>query len=250
MLTTRIIPCLDVDEGRVVKGIQFRSVIPAGNPVEMARDYAEQGADEIIFLDIGATCRKRDTLIGLVEAVSDQVFVPLTVGGGIRSIEDMRKILNAGADKVAVCTAAVNNPGLLCQGAGTFGSQCLVLSVDARKRNGRWNVFVNGGRQDTGIDTLDWVRTGEKMGAGEILLNSIDRDGTRQGYDLDLIRTVTRSVKIPVIASGGAGTPDDVFQAIQAGGADAVLVASLVHYRSCDIPALKKYLKKKGVPIR
>ena len=214
MLATRVIPCLDVDFGRVVKGIKFRDIRDAGDPVELAREYNRQGADEITFLDIGASARSRDTMVDVVERVSVVVFVPLTVGGGIRSVDDMRRILNAGADKVAVCTAALRHPDLLKEGANLFGSQCIVLSVDAQRAGDSWHAYARGGREDTGRDVLEWVREAEALGAGEILLNSIDRDGTREGYDLELVRRVCESVSIPVIASGGAGTPEQVSLAV------------------------------------
>lgn len=250
MLATRVIPCLDVDFGRVVKGIKFRDIRDAGDPVELAREYNRQGADEITFLDIGASARSRDTMVDVVERVSVVVFVPLTVGGGIRSVDDMRRILNAGADKVAVCTAALRHPDLLKEGARLFGSQCIVLSVDAQRAGDSWHAYARGGREDTGRDVLEWVREAEALGAGEILLNSIDRDGTREGYDLELLRRVCESVSIPVIASGGAGTPEQVSLAVIRGKADAVLLASLFHDGDYTVDDIKRHLRKTGVHVR
>ena len=250
MLATRIIPCLDVDNGRVVKGIKFKGIKDAGDPVELARMYNDQGADEITFLDIGASYKSREILLDVVEQVSREVFVPLTVGGGIRSTEDMRKILHAGADKVAMCTSAIKNPHLLSAGAEIFGSQCMVLSVDAKRCGNSWHAYINGGRIDSGLDVLEWVKQGEQMGAGEILLNSIDMDGTRQGYDLPLTRMVSESVNIPVIASGGAGTLEQIYEAVVKGKGEAVLLASLLHYREYEVADIKKYLQEKGVIVR
>lgn len=249
MLATRVIPCLDVDYGRVVKGIKFRDIRDAGDPVELAREYNRQGADEITFLDIGASARSRDIMADVVERVSGVVFVPLTVGGGIREVDDMRMILNAGADKVAVCTAALRRPGLIREGAAHFGSQCIVLSVDAQRTGDSWHAYVRGGREDSGRDVLEWVLEAEALGAGEILLNSIDRDGTREGYDLELIRRVSESVSIPVIASG-AGTPEQVSLAVTRGKADAVLLASLFHDGDYTVADIKRHLRKTGVHVR
>ena len=250
MLATRIIPCLDVDNGRVVKGIKFKEIKDAGDPVELAKMYNSQGADEITFLDIGASYRSREILLNVVEDVSKEVFVPLTVGGGIWSTEDMRKILNSGADKVALCTSAIKNPHLLSEGAEIFGSQCIVLSVDAKRTGDSWNAYINGGRVDMGLDVIEWVKRGEKLGAGEILLNSIDMDGTRNGYDLELTRTVSEIVNIPVIASGGAGSMQQIFEAVEKGRAEAVLLASLLHYGEYEVSDIKQYLEKKGVTVR
>lgn len=250
MLAVRIIPCLDVEDGRVVKGIKFKEIRDAGDPVELAKMYNDQGADEIVFLDIGATYRSRKTMIDVVEKVSSCVFVPLSVGGGIRTVDDMRALLNAGADKVSVCSAALKNPDLIARGAEIFGSQCIVLSVDAKRTGGSWHAYLQGGRQDSGIDALEWIREAEQLGAGEILLNSIDMDGTRSGYDLELTRTVSEMVSIPVIASGGAGNKKQILDAVQEGKADAVLIASLLHYRDYTIDDFKTYLKKEGVPVR
>lgn len=250
MVTIRIIPCLDVDNGRVVKGVKFADIRDAGDPVELAQLYNREGADEITFLDIGATYKSREILLEVVESVSRQVFVPLSVGGGIRSTDDMRKILQAGADKVSICSAAIRNPLLLSEGAKLFGSQCIVLSIDAKRVGDSWHAFLNGGRIDSGLDALEWAKKGEILGAGEILLNSIDQDGTRQGYDLELTRKVSESVNIPVIASGGAGVVDHMADAVIKGKADAILLASLLHDRQMGIQEIKKYLNKRGVKVR
>ncbi len=250
MLAIRIIPCLDVEDGRVVKGIKFKNIRDAGDPVELAALYNEQGADELTFLDIGASYQSREIMIEVVEKVSSQVFIPLTVGGGIREVTDMRRILNAGADKVAICTAAIKNPSLITDGAEKFGSQCIVLSIDAKRDGKSWYAFINGGRVNSGIDALEWAKKGERLGAGEILLNSIDMDGTKQGYDLDLTRKVSELVNIPVIASGGAGTMEQMYDAIVRGKADAVLLASLLHYGEYTVEDIKKFLKDKGVTVR
>jgi len=250
MLTVRVIPCLDVIDGNVVKGTKFKKIRYAGDPVELARLYNEQAADEIIFLDIGATYRSRKIMIDVVEKVSKAVFVPLTVGGGIQSVQDMRNLLQAGADKISICSAALQNPKIISDGARIFGSQCIVLSVDAKKVGASWHAFVKGGREDSGVDVLEWAKKGEELGAGEILLNSIDMDGTKAGYDLELTRKVSENVSIPVIASGGAGKLDQIFDAIKIGKADAVLIASLLHYRDYTVRDIKLYLKKKGIEIR
>ncbi len=250
--TVRIIPCLDVDNGRVVKGVNFKHIRDAGDPVELATLYNEAGADEITFLDIGATYKSREILLDVVEKVSRQVFVPLAVGGGIGSVDDMRRVLHAGADKVSVCSSAIKNPSLLTEGARVFGSQCIVLSIDAgRVGDGdRWHAYVNGGRVDSGVDALEWAKRGEALGAGEILLNSIDRDGTQQGYDLELTRRVSESVNIPVIASGGAGTMDHMKEAVEKGKADAVLLASLLHDKQMRLEDVKLELRNRGVNVR
>lgn len=250
MLATRIIPCLDVDNGRVVKGIKFKELKDAGDPVELAALYNQQGADELTFLDIGASYKSREIMIDVVERVSREVFIPFTVGGGIREVADMRGILKAGADKVAVCSAAIKNPSLITEGAKIFGSQCIVLSIDAKQYNDTWHAYLNGGRIDSGIDVLEWAKQGEKLGAGEILLNSMDKDGTREGYDLELNKRVSEMVNIPVIASGGAGTIEQMLEAIQIGKADAILLASLLHYGELTIKEIKEYLKNRGVCIR
>lgn len=250
MLATRIIPCLDVDNGRVVKGIKFKELRDAGDPVELAAMYNEQGADELTFLDIGASYKSREIMIEVVERVSSEVFIPLTVGGGIREVSDMRGILKAGADKVAVCSAAIKNPNLLTEGAKIFGSQCIVLSIDAKRSGNTWHAYLNGGRVDTGVDAIKWARQGEELGAGEILLNSMDMDGMKQGYDLELNHTVSNLVNIPVIASGGAGTLEQMFDAVDKGNADAVLLASLLHYGEYTVKDIKDYLRTKGVSVR
>ncbi len=250
MLTVRVIPCLDVIDGNVVKGTKFKKIRYAGDPVELARLYNEQAADEIIFLDIGATYRSRKIIIDVVEKVSKAVFVPLTVGGGIQSVQDMRNLLQTGADKISICSAALQNPKIISDGARIFGSQCIVLSIDAKKVGASWHAFVKGGREDSGVDVLEWAKKVEELGAGEILLNSIDMDGTKAGYDLELTRKVSENVSIPVIASGGAGKLDQIFDAIKIGKADAVLIASLLHYRDYTVRDIKLYLKKKGIEIR
>jgi len=250
MLAARVIPCLDVQDGRVVKGVRFRDLMDAGDPVDLAKMYNDQGADEIVFLDIAATARSRQTVLDIVEQVSRQVFVPLTVGGGIRSVSDVRLVLQAGADKVAVCSAALDRPELIAEAAETLGSQCVVLSIDAKRRGASWSAFRSGGREDTGVDALEWALRGERLGAGEILLNSIDRDGTREGYDIELLRRVSEAASIPVIASGGAGNLEQIVEAIRAGRADAVLVASLLHGHEHTVPDIKKYLREKGVNVR
>jgi cyclase len=250
MNTVRIIPCLDVDGGRVVKGVRFSDLKDAGDPVRLARRYYHEGADELAFLDIGATPNSRNTMLKVVEAVSEAVFVPLTVGGGVRSIEDIRNLLGAGADKVAICTAALNDPGLVARGATRFGSQCIVLSVDAKRTAGGWNAFSGGGRHDSGRDVLDWVQEAVKLGAGEILINSIDRDGTHSGYDLTLTRAVSRSVPVPVIASGGAGNVSDLLAALREGEAEAVLLASILHSGRYSIKTIKQIIECAGRWVR
>lgn len=250
MLTIRVIPCLDVDEGRVLKGVKFRDLRTAGDPCVLAKIYNDQGADELVFLDIGASPKSRRTMIDVVEDVSRQVFIPLTVGGGVRTVEDMRRVLNAGADKVAVCTAAVKDPDLLARGSRVFGRQCIVLSIDAKKEGEKWFAYSHGGRRNTGRDAIEWAKTGAILGAGEILLNSIDQDGTRQGYDLELTRRIAAEVAVPVIASGGAGTLEQIRDAVTLGRADAVLLASLLHFNEHTIAQIKGYLAKKGVKVR
>ena len=250
MLAKRIIPCLDVDDGRVVKGVKFQEIRDAGDPVELSRFYNEQGADELVFLDIGASYKSRETLIDVVRQVSAQVFIPLTVGGGVRSVEDMRNMLLAGADKVAMCTSAIKNPNLLSEGAEIFGAQCIVLSIDAKRVGSAWHAFTHGGRNDSGLDAVAWAKRGAELGAGEILLNSIDQDGTQQGYDLELNARVSELVGIPVIASGGAGNIQHMVEAITLGKADAVLLASLVHFGDYTIPQIKTYMREQGVVVR
>jgi cyclase len=255
MLAKRIIPCLDVDRGRVVKGIRFVSLVDAGDPVEQARRYDAEGADELTFLDITASSDKRAIVAELVRRVADEVFIPLAVGGGLNSIEDVRAILRAGADKVTLNTAAVKRPELITEAAETFGSQCMVVAIDARRRDARdaragWEVFTHGGRVGVGWDALEWAVRAERLGAGEILLTSMDRDGTRDGYDLELTRAVSESVRIPVIASGGAGKLDHFYEALTMGGASAVLAASLFHFGEYKIADVKDYLRERGVLVR
>ncbi len=250
MNAIRIIPCLDVDEGRVVKGVKFANIRDAGDPVELAERYSEGGADEITFLDIGATYRSREIMRDIVEEVSRRVFVPLTVGGGIRSVEDMRTILRAGADKVAVCSAALNDPTLLTEGARRFGSQCIVLSIDAKRHGDCWHAYISGGRTDSGRDAVAWAIEGVARGAGEILLNSIDADGTQAGYDLELLRRVATAVPVPVVASGGAGKLKDFAAAVRDGKADALLLASLLHDGVMTIRQIKEYLRNEEMMVR
>lgn len=249
-MTVRIIPCLDIEDGRVVKGKQFKNLRDAGDPVALAEFYYRQGADEIVFLDIAATYRSQKIMVELVEKVSEKIFVPLTVGGGIKELADIRTLLQAGADKVSICSAALDNPSLIRTAAETFGSQCIVLSVDAKREGNSWLAWKKGGREKTTIDVLDWVLQGQALGAGEILLNSIDRDGTQSGYDLSLTRKVAEVLSVPVIASGGAGTIDQIWKAYRYGKADAVLLASLLHDKCLSISEIKKFLKRKGVPVR
>lgn len=250
MLKKRIIPCLDITDGRVVKGVNFLNLRDAGDPVEWAKKYDRDGADELIFLDITATSNNRETLIDVVEAVSDQIFIPFTVGGGIRSVEDMRKILKAGADKVSINTAAVKNPSLVYEGAQEYGNQCIVVAVDVKREDDKFLVYIRGGRERTDINALWWCKEVEKLGAGELLVTSMDRDGTKDGYDLELLKAITSRVNIPVIASGGCGKLSHLYDAITEGGASAVLAASIFHYGEFTIPEVKKYLKERGVPIR
>ena len=253
-LAKRIIPCLDVDKGRVVKGVRFVDIVDAGDPVEVARAYDEQGADELVFLDITASHERRDTMVHVVEEVASQVFIPLTVGGGVRELEDIRRMLNAGADKVAINTAAINNPEFVRQAAERFGSQCIVVAIDAKQvENGgkpRWEIYTHGGRNPTGIDAVEWARRMVRLGAGEILLTSMDRDGTKDGYDLPLTRAVSEAVTIPVIASGGVGTLRHLAEGIADGKADAVLAASIFHYGEYTVGEAKRYLAERGIEVR
>ncbi|MDQ2087695.1 imidazole glycerol phosphate synthase subunit HisF [Herbivorax sp. ANBcel31] len=252
MFTKRIIPCLDVHDGRVVKGINFENLKDAGDPVEIASLYNEAGADELVFLDITASSEARDIMIDVVEKVAEQVFIPFTVGGGIRKLEDFRDILKAGADKISINSAAIENPHLITEAASRFGSQCVVVAVDAKKREdgSGWDVYKNGGKVNTGLDVMQWAAQIESQGAGEILLTSMDCDGTKKGYDVELTKKVSEIVHLPVIASGGAGEMDHFYDAIVDGKADAVLAASLFHYREIEIMDLKKYLKEKGIEVR
>lgn len=252
MHTKRIIPCLDVNNNRVVKGVNFVNLRDAGDPVEIAKAYDKAGADEIVFLDITASSDARETVIDMASEVARNVFIPFTVGGGIRSVDNFRELLRAGADKIAINSAAINTPELISNAADKFGSQCVVVAIDAKKRedNSGWNVYKNGGRVDTGLDVVEWAMKVNKLGAGEILLTSMDRDGTKSGYDIELTKMVSENVSIPVIASGGAGTYEDFYNALTIGKADAVLAASLFHYKEMEIKDLKKYLDEKGIPVR
>ncbi len=251
MLAKRIIPCLDVNAGRVVKGVNFVGLKDAGDPVEVARRYDEQGADEITFLDITASSDQRDIILHIVERVADQVFIPLTVGGGVRKVEDVRRLLNAGADKVSMNTAAVDNPQLVADASGKVGSQCIVVAVDAKQvAPGKWEVFTHGGRKATGLDVIDWVRKVAALGAGEILLTSMDRDGTRNGFDLALTRQVSEAVEIPVIASGGVGTLQHLADGVVEGKADAVLAASIFHYGEFTVRQAKQFMRDQGIEMR
>jgi cyclase len=252
MPAKRIIPCLDVTEGRVVKGVRFKELRDAGDPAELAATYDREGADEIVFLDITASSDARKILLDAVERTADQVFIPLTVGGGVRSVEDMAELLTHGADKVSVNTAALEDPALITRCAEIFGSQCVVLAIDARKLTDSpgWEVFSHGGRRATGRDAVEWVKLGEQMGAGEILLTSMDQDGTHAGYDVDLLKAITSSVRLPVIASGGAGSADHMYRALTEGGAEATLAASIFHFGELSIGAVKEQLAAKGLEIR
>lgn len=252
-LAKRIIPCLDVDEGRVVKGINFVDIRDAGDPVEQAQTYDAAGADELVFLDITATHEERDIMHEVVRRTADQVFIPLTVGGGLRSVEDMRAMLQAGADKVAINSAAVKAPSLITRGAEAFGNQCIVVAIDAKRRDGEgpdWEVVVHGGRKPTGRDAVEWAVEAEKRGAGEILLTSMDRDGTKEGYDLELLQAITQRLQIPVIASGGAGTLQHLEDGLVDGGASAVLAASIFHFGEYTVGEAKEHLRDAGLPVR
>ncbi len=252
MYTKRIIPCLDVHAGRVVKGINFVNLRDAGDPVEIAEAYDKVGADELVFLDITASSDARETVVDMVRKVAEKVFIPFTVGGGIRTVDDFKKILREGADKVSINSSAINNPNLISEAADKFGSQCVVVAIDARRRadGSGWNVYKNGGRVDVGLDAIEWAMEANRRGAGEILLTSMDCDGTKAGYDLELTRLVSENVSIPVIASGGAGTKEHFYDALTDGKADAVLAASLFHYKELEIMDLKNYLNGRGISVR
>ena len=252
MFTKRIIPCLDVNAGRVVKGVNFVDLKDAGDPVEIARAYDKAGADELVFLDITASSDERRTVVDMVRQVAECVFIPFTVGGGIRTVDDFRAILREGADKVSINSSAINTPELISDAADKFGSQCVVVAIDAKRREvgSGWNIYKNGGRIDVGIDAVEWAVKVERLGAGEILLTSMDCDGTKAGYDLDLTRAIAENVSIPVIASGGAGTLEHFKEALTEGKADAALAASLFHYKELEIRQVKEYLREEGVPVR
>lgn len=250
MLSKRIIPCLDVHDGRVVKGVNFVNLRDAGDPVEQAAVYDREGADELVFLDIGASHEGRNTILDMVRRVADTIFIPFCVGGGIRTVEDIRATLLAGADKVSINSSAVKTPDLINAGAWAFGSQCIVVAIDPKRVDGRWIVHINGGRVSTGLDAIEWAQECERRGAGEILLTSMDKDGTKSGYDLELTRTIAEAVSIPVIASGGAGKADDFYDALTLGKADAALAASLFHFNELRVGELKSYLSERGVPTR
>ena len=250
MLTKRLIPCLDVDHGRVVKGKKFKDIQDVADPVELGRYYSEQGADELVFYDITASYEERDIFLGIVEKVAEAIRIPFTIGGGISTPDDFRKVLMAGADKVSVNSSAVKNPQLIRDAALRFGNQCVVLSIDAKRNGaGSWDVFVKGGRDNTGIDAIDWAQRGQDLGAGEICINSIDTDGVKDGYDLELNRILSEKLTIPIIASGGAGKKEDFSEVLKV-GADAALAASVFHYKEIPIPDLKQYLKEQGLPMR
>ncbi|MEA4932219.1 MAG: imidazole glycerol phosphate synthase subunit HisF [Lawsonibacter sp.] len=251
MLAKRIIPCLDVRDGRVVKGVNFVNIRDAGDPVELAKFYSEQGADEIVFLDITATSDTRDTVADVVERTASQVFVPLTVGGGIRTLEDFQTLLRAGADKISVNSAAVKDPTLISRAAERFGAQCVVLAIDARKRqDGTYEVVTAGGRTPSGLDAVEWAKRGEALGAGEILLTSMDADGTKAGFDLEMTKAITHAVSIPVIASGGCGSLEHFAQVFEVTGCDAALAASLFHFGELTVPQVKKFLRQRNIPVR
>jgi cyclase len=250
-LAKRIIPCLDVTNGRVVKGVNFVELRDAGDPVEIARRYDEQGADELTFLDITATSDGRDLMLHIIEAVASQVFIPLTVGGGVRTVDDVRRLLNAGADKISINSTAVSNPQMVSDAAQKYGSQCIVVAIDAKRSgDGKWEVFTHGGRKPTGLDVVEWAKKMEGLGVGEILLTSMDRDGTKSGFDLELTRAVSDAISIPVIASGGVGGLQDLADGIKAGKADAVLAASIFHYGEYTVQEAKRFMAGQGIPMR
>ena len=252
MFTKRIIPCLDVNQGRVVKGVNFVNLTDAGDPVEIAAAYDKAGADELVFLDITATSDARETVVDMVRKVAEKVFIPFTVGGGIRTVDDLKALLREGADKISINSSAINNPNLISEAADKFGSQCVVVAIDARRREdgSGWNIYKNGGRIDVGMDAVEWAMKADRLGAGEILLTSMDCDGTKAGYDLELTRMIAENVSIPVIASGGAGIKEHFYDALTEGKADAALAASLFHYKELEIADLKDYLAGRGVPVR
>ena len=250
MLTKRIIPCLDVDKGKVVKGKSFVDLVEAGDPVDMAKKYYESGADEIVFLDITASVEKRETILEIVQKVSKHVFIPLTVGGGIQSVEDIKKLLNCGADKVSINTAAVENPKVVLNSSKKFGSQCIVVAIDAKKNGDKWEIFTHGGRNNSGLDALEYAKKMEDNGAGELLVTSMDRDGTQIGYDVDLMSKIASKVNIPLIASGGVGNLDHLVDGVRLGNASAVLAASIFHYGKHSVQEAKEYLDSKGNPVR
>ncbi len=252
MHTKRIIPCLDVNNGRVVKGVNFVNLIDAGDPVAVAAAYDKAGADEVVFLDITASSDNRGTVVDMVRRVAEQVFIPFTVGGGIRTVDDFKAVLREGADKVSVNSAAIMNPNLISEAADKFGSQCVVVAIDAKRRadGSGWNIYKNGGRVDMGIDAVEWAMKADKLGAGEILLTSMDCDGTKSGYDIELTRIISENVSIPVIASGGAGNLEHFYDALDAGKADAALVASLFHFKELEIKEVKQYLRDRGISVR
>ena len=249
-LSKRIIPCLDIDKGRVVKGKSFINLIDAGDPSELSKHYNTEGADELVFLDITASHEQRKAIIDVVEKVSSEVFIPLTVGGGIRNLDNISELLLAGADKVSINTSAIENPEFIKKSSSQFGSQCIVVAIDAKKTNGSWNVYTYGGRKDTGINAIEWARKANEYGAGEILLTSMDMDGNKEGYDLDLLNIVSNEVNIPVIASGGAGSMEHIHDALVIGNSDAVLAASIFHFEELTIQQVKKFLYSKGVSVR
>lgn len=249
-LSKRIIPCLDIDKGRVVKGKSFINLIDAGDPSELSKHYNTEGADELVFLDITASHEQRKAIIDVVEKVSSEVFIPLTVGGGIKNLDNISELLLAGADKVSINTSAIENPEFIKKSSSKFGSQCIVVAIDAKKTNGSWNVYTYGGRKDTGINAIDWARKANEYGAGEILLTSMDMDGNKEGYDLDLLNIVSNEVNIPVIASGGAGSMEHIHDALVIGNSDAVLAASIFHFEELTIQQVKKFLYSKGVSVR